>query len=39
MLGGMQITDQTRAHAREMLAQGKNGVSRQAKPARRKRRA
>jgi DNA repair protein RecN (Recombination protein N) len=28
MLGGVKITDQTRAHAEEMLASGRSGFSR-----------
>ena len=32
MLGGVQITEQTRAHAAEMLTLGRSGFSRDAKP-------
>jgi DNA repair protein RecN (Recombination protein N) len=32
MLGGVKITEQTRAHAAEMLAQGRSGFSRDPKP-------
>ena len=32
MLGGVKITEQTRAHAAEMLGQGRSGFSRDAKP-------
>lgn len=39
MLGGVKITDQTRAHALEMLAAGRSDGSRDSKPARRKSRA
>lgn len=38
MLGGVKITDQTRAHAGEMLAAGRSGGGRQTKPAGRSRR-
>ncbi|MDH5254617.1 MAG: DNA repair protein RecN [Gammaproteobacteria bacterium] len=36
MLGGMKITDQTRAHAEEMLAAGRNGDRRDPSPAEKK---
>jgi hypothetical protein len=36
MLGGVKITDQTRAHAEEMLAAGRSGDRRDPGPARRK---
>ena len=36
MLGGLKITDQTRAHAEEMLATGRSGLSRDPNPAEKK---
>jgi DNA repair protein RecN (Recombination protein N) len=39
MLGGVKITDQTRAHAAEMLLQGRSGFSRDPNSQKKKRRA
>ena len=39
MLGGVTITEQTRAHAKEMLAQGRSSDPNDAKPGKTKSRA
>jgi len=39
MLGGLKITDQTRAHAEEMLASGRSGLSRDTESARKKKKS